>query len=99
MKKEAEVEKGELGKKQGSAGRGGSGPAHATHCWKLHFKEILLGSQKGENQTATIWWYRCLWGKKVKNYTGKLQETWPNTTQHKVFRVTFMASLSYLTSN
>lgn len=66
MKKEAEAEKGELGKKQGSTGRDGSGPAHATYCWKLHFKEILIGSQKGENQTATIWWYRCLWKKKSR---------------------------------
>lgn len=98
MKKEAEVEKGELGEKQGSAGRDGSGSAHATHCWKLQFKEIFTGSQKGENQTVTIWWYRGLW-KKVKNYTGKLQEPWPNTTQHKVFWVTFMASLPYLNSN
>lgn len=82
MKKEAEVEKEELGKKQGSAGRDGSGPAHATHCWKLPLYDDTV-----------------VYGKKVKNYTGKLQETWPNTTQHKVFRVTFMASLSYLTSN
>lgn len=68
MEKEAEVEKGELGGKQGSAGRDGSGSAHATHCWKIPFKEILIGSQKGENQTATIWWYHCLWEKKFKNF-------------------------------